>query len=164
MALRYLVDVAGDHAALGAPHLALVLRMLLGSAARLVHACSWSLKALYEGRRTLAMFGDRRTTGASSSGLGGGELVRRRQIEVAVVAPQPLGDECRGRAAEHGRLAPRPPERQAAQEPSRECVAAPCRVDHLDLEGGDLLAPLAVDDQRAVGAAGGDHAADPAID
>src|SRR5215217_3378902 len=92
------------------------------------------------------------------------ELVGSGEVEVAVVGAEALGDEGGGGAAEGRGVRAGALEREAAQKAGRERVAAAGGVDRLDLEGRNALVALGVDDHRAVGAAGRDHAADAAAD
>src|SRR6202022_2464882 len=55
-------------------------------------------------------------------------------------------------------------QRQSAHEAGRERVAAPCRVDDVDREGGHIASLVRVDNGRALGAAGGCDTADPALE
>jgi hypothetical protein len=93
-----------------------------------------------------------------------GQPLDRGEIEVAVVGAETLGDKRRRRAAEHGGVTAVAPQREAAQETGGERVAAARGVDGLDLEGGNPLGALPVDEHNALGAAGGDHAAHAALE
>src|SRR5829696_9193591 len=144
------MDVPGDDAALRAPDLAVVCRLAYRRPTGFAHACSSSLGVLYDGRRTLARF-DARPTSAGCGGRGSlsapaGHVVHGGEVEVAVVGPEPLGHHRSGGAPEHRRVATRPPEGEAAEEPRGEGIPATGGVDHIHLKRRDGLAPLLVDD------------------
>ena len=138
--------------------------------ARLVGARFWGPGRFPAALREAVVSGraqriDRTRFGPASQRLSGHRvLLGGVEVEVAVVGAEALGDERRGGAAEHRCLRRRAAEREAAEEAGAERVAAPGRVDDLDVERGHGLDAVRGDDDDAVRAARGHDAGHPAVE